>query len=191
MDQLLGSLDFWLMIVTIAAAIYYLVWKDRMQPAINRLASFLQGAVRREEAEPRATGRPSPARLKPRARHVRGARGQLAGSRSVVPAKQNDEEPRSKPGMALERAGTSVLPVPRSVPSSISVPEMLQITVLLTKGMSPSAIAKQLPGYRGEKYNEYVERVRQVKALLDQQLAETPAAESLAYQPLVAEEASR
>jgi hypothetical protein len=135
--------------------------------------------------------RPSPARLKPRSRHVRGARGRLSGSRSVVPSKQNDEEPRSKPGTALERAGTDVPPVPGSVPVSLSVPEMLQITVLLTKGMSPSAIAKQLPGYRGEKYNEYVERVRQVKALLDQQPAEAPAAESLAYQPLATEGASR
>ncbi|HJZ48687.1 MAG TPA: hypothetical protein VKE41_16030 [Roseiflexaceae bacterium] len=54
MDQLLGSLDFWLMLVTIAAGVYYFVWKDRAQPAIHWLASVLQGAVRWDEPEPPA-----------------------------------------------------------------------------------------------------------------------------------------
>jgi hypothetical protein len=43
---------------------------------------------------------------------------------------------------------------------------MLEIIAKLTQGMSPSDVAKSLPGYRGEKYRSYMEKVTRTQATL-------------------------
>ena len=53
---------------------------------------------------------------------------------------------------------------------------MLVIAARLGQGMAPNEVAKSLPGYSGRKYADYVERVRHVKAILEEQGALAPVA---------------
>lgn len=158
MDGLLNSLDFWLMIVTIAAAVYYFVWKDRVQPIIQWLARFLSGAVQQEDDRPLRLHR------RVHVRPLRGAQGQFRGSipaRFDVPESVPEVERVPEVVSALERdvSDGNAFPV---VP--VSVPEIVQITVQLTQGVSPSVIAKTLPGYSSREYQTYMAKVRKVQA---------------------------
>jgi len=40
------------------------------------------------------------------------------------------------------------------------------ITAALTRGVAPSEIAKGLPGYSGERYKVYMEKVKKTQAVL-------------------------
>lgn len=161
MGELLNHLDFWLAIFALGAMVYYLGWKDHIQPFIQRLFPPEEEDV---ELAP-SRRRPDPRRRIP----IRRSNGQLAGSFRLG----TNAERRSEDRSAVESGGTTVTTVP-VVP--LSVPEMLMIAVKLAQGMAPNEVAKSLPGYSGRKYNEYVERVRQVKTLLDEQGVLTPVA---------------
>lgn len=125
--------------------------------------------------------RPSPARLQ--SRPLRSSRGRWSGSRSLPRAgnEGNDPATRLQPGndgvAASESEVTSPLPV-TSLPDSsnetlpdtvvVTVAEAALIAVRLSSGMSPSDVAKSLPGYSPKKnYAEYVAKVRRVKAELE------------------------
>ena len=75
MDNLLGHLDTWLMIITLLTGGYYLLWKDRVQPLLHRLAGLLQAqsAERADDPPPaimsRSAEAPAPA-SGPEAVHV-------------------------------------------------------------------------------------------------------------------------
>lgn len=107
---------------------------------------------------------------------IRGDLGRLMGSkivrddRSGVRNDANDDERRSEDRSAAESQGTTVLGVQRSpthvLENVLTVPEMLLITAALTRGVAPSEIAKALPGYSGEKYKTYMEKVRKTQAVL-------------------------
>jgi hypothetical protein len=114
-------------------------------------------------------------------RSIRDRHGHFRGSRSAaasVPAGNewgNDRERRSEVRTASERGGTAVPAVPSVL---VSVTEAALIGQRLGQGMAPSDVAKSLPGYSGKKYAEYVEKVRQVKAALDQEAARAGAPEA-------------
>jgi hypothetical protein len=166
--DLLKHLDFWLMIATLGAAVYYFVWKDRIQPLITWLARFLRGGAPVDE--PR---RPSPARLKPRPK-----------LRNAVTKPGTKFAPRNEPFTASEKEVTSPLPVTSlrnevTETDQVSTLEAALIAVKLSQQVAPSTIAKQLPGYTPGRYKEFSAKVQTVKAAL-----EAAEAQSLAYQPL-------
>lgn len=107
---------------------------------------------------------------------IRGDLGRLMGSkivrddRSDVRNDANEDERRSEDRSAAESQGTTVRDVQRSptnvLENVLTVPEMLQITAALTRGVAPSEIAKALPGYSGEKYKTYMEKVKKTQAVL-------------------------
>lgn len=140
------------------------------------------GIVQRITTLASATARlaaPSDAPPEKRQRRARripiwGANGRLAGSKRVPESgtmgdnRSNDAEPRSSGGTASERRGTTVPTVPQNDETVLTVPEMLTITAKLTQGIAPSDIAKSLPGYRGEKYKIYMEKVTRTQATLSE-----------------------
>lgn len=66
----------------------------------------------------------------------------------------------------------------RSVPIvPVSVAEAAVIGKRLGEGMSPSDVAKSLPGYSARNYKEYAEKVRLVKGELDKAEVPRPAAQ--------------
>jgi hypothetical protein len=107
---------------------------------------------------------------------IRGDLGRLMGSkivrddRSDVRNGTSEGERRSENRSASESQGTTVPGVQRSptnvLENVLTVPEMLQITAALTRGVAPSEIAKALPGYSGEKYKAYMEKVKKTQAVL-------------------------
>ncbi len=122
-----------------------------------------------------------PGRRRPRV--LRGARGRLAGSLPSVPAARNEAEHRSTDRSAAE----SGVPQSTSVPSvPVSVPEAAVIGYKLGQGIAPGEVAKSLPGYRGPRYGEYMEKVNHVRAAL----AEHAAAKEAAPPPAAREEAT-
>lgn len=165
----LNHLDFWLMVVALGAMVYFLVWKDRIQPLFRR------------EPPPESPKADAPARSRSRVRSLplRSARGRYAGSRSLLRAGNEGNDPATElqPGNealpASESGVTSPLPVtslPDSLPQdvTITVAEAALIAVRLASGMAPSAVAKSLPGYSPKKnYQEYAAKVQRVKAELD------------------------
>jgi len=169
MGDLLNHLDFWLMVFTGGAVLYFLVWEDHVRPVVQKLLS-------RPDGMPGETRRSRLPRMRPRP--LRGHRGQFAGSAAAVPTvpeSGNDAERRS----ADRSASGGVVPGDNDVPIvPVSVPEIVQITMLLVQGMAPSDVAKRLPGYSARNYQGYVARVRQVKVELEAvtAAAEPPAA---------------
>lgn len=121
--------------------------------------------------------RPSPARLQ--SRPLRSSRGRWSGSRPLPRAGNEGNEPATTllPGNdGVSASGsevTSPLPVtslPDSLPSdvTITVAEAALIAVRLSSGMSPSDVAKSLPGYSPRRnYAEYTAKVRRVKQELE------------------------
>lgn len=177
----LNHLDFWLMVITLGAMAYFLIWKDRIQPLFRRNAPPPQST---EQADP-STSRP---RSRVRSLPLRSPRGRWAGSRSLSRAGNDGNEPATslRPGNGGPPASgsgvTSPLPV-TSLPESgnetlpetviVSVAEAALIAVRLSSGMSPSDVAKSLPGYSPKKnYQEYAAKVRRVKQELEAAQAE-------------------
>lgn len=118
------------------------------------------------ESSPRSRRR----EWRPRPRPVRGAHGQFRGSVPIVPDRSeawNEVPDRSENRTASERGGTTV-PNGNDVPAvPPNVPEIVQITMLLTQGIAPGDVAKSLPGYSGRKYQEYMAKVREVQTALE------------------------
>lgn len=142
----------------------------------RRLASLASALV------PSQTPTESPPRRMRRV-PIRHRSGRLAGSRTVpvggttAADRSNDAEPRSTDGTASERRGTTVPLVPQNDEIVLTVPEMLLITTKLAQGIAPSDIAKALPGYRGEKYKQYMEKVARTQATLAE-VGATPSVEA-------------
>lgn len=168
----LNHLDFWLMVVALGAMIYFLVWKDRIQPLIRRNAP---PPTRTEQSD---SPLPRP-RSRVRSLPLRSPRGRWSGSRSLPRAGNEGNEPATSLQLgnegifASESGVTSSLPVtslPESLPNdvTISVAEAALIAIRLSSGMSPSDVAKSLPGYSPKKnYQEYAAKVRRVKQELE------------------------
>lgn len=136
---------------------------------VQRLSTLASAA-----ASLAAPAEATPEKRQRRARRVPvwGARGRLAGSKrvpedgTIAANRSNEAEPRSSGGTASERGGTTVPGVPQNDDFVLTVPEMLVITTKLAQGVAPSDIAKSLPGYRGEKYKFYMEKVARTQATL-------------------------
>lgn len=183
----LNHLDFWLMVATLGAMVYFLVWKDRIQPRIRRSAPPPASTEQADSSVPRP-------RSQVRSSPLRSSRGRWAGSRSLPVRGNEGNEPatRLRPGndgvAALESEVTSPLPVtslPDSLPQdvTVTVAEAALIAVRLSSGMSPSDVAKSLPGYSPKSqtkgYGAYVAKVRRVQQELE-------AAQKAEEQPQVA-----
>lgn len=156
MIDLLNHLDFWLMLFTLGAMAYFLLWKDYLQPLLRGLFP-----PRTTIVHPRPRLRSHP---------IRGALGRFDGSRpaaNAVPA-VTDPVPQPERGSSSRSASESDVPGGNEVPSvPVSVPEVVQITAQLMRGAAPSDVAKTLPGYSARNYQAYMAKVRQVKAELD------------------------
>lgn len=202
MDELIGRLDNWLMFLSLAAGFYYLVWKKRIRPALSSTAPVLRdacsdlwgltvgllfglrdlalGIVRQivwiegaREATDQRDRRPSVARHRGQPRPIRVARGRFAGSLPQVANEGND----------VTSAGNDVAPIVTASESLVapslrvtSLPDIVTETAViaarLAQGMSPSDVAKSLPGYSPKRnYKEYTARVREVKEALDRAAA--------------------
>lgn len=165
----LNHLDFWLMVVTLGAMVYFFVWKDRIQPRIRR----------KPPQETPKVNAPATPRSRIHSLPLRSSRGRWLGSRSLPRAGNEGNEPATTllPGNdGVSASGsdvTSPLPVtslPDSLPQNVTVTvaEAALIAVRLSSGMSPSDVAKSLPGYSPRRnYAEYTAKVRRVKQELE------------------------
>ena len=154
---MLERLDVWLAILTLGALAYY---ELRLGRFIGPLLGLAAEVAERGKAEVEERRRRRAVRLR------RDDLGRFAGSDSSVPDRPDERsEPdlRSDRGTALESGGTGVPPVPSG---TISQVDIALIALRLGKGMSPSDVAKSLPGFSGRKYNEYKNRVELVRAML-------------------------
>lgn len=57
------------------------------------------------------------------------------------------------------------VPDRNDVPSEVTIHEAVLITTLLTQGMSPSNVTKELPGYTARRYAELRSKVDRVRAI--------------------------
>lgn len=112
---------------------------------------------------------PTHRRLRPRPTAVRAARGRFAGS---LPRGNDAATELPRGNAALPASGRGVTtPAPVAVTGNevtISPTEAAIIAARLTHGMSPSAVAKSLPGYSPKKnYAAYMAKVQRVKDELE------------------------
>jgi hypothetical protein len=153
----MNDLGFWMAMFTLGALAYF-------ETPLGRL---IRAGVRSLWAAvgPAAEADDDAAIDRPRRRiFIRRANGQLAGSfpsRNSVPAS-------SASSSALECEVPEVPKVPRELDTPLTIPDMLIIAARLGQGMTPTDVAKSLPGYSGRKYGEYGDRVRHVKAILEE-----------------------
>jgi hypothetical protein len=194
MDDALTRLDSWLLLFTLGAGFYYLIWKQRLLPWLRQLhlpirevaravwgigRAILQQMIWVEQVE--ATPQERPQR-----RTVRSVRPHPR-QRKALPRRSptGTKLPGSNDGFrASGRDVTPSLPV-TSLPNdvTVSLAEVALIAARLTQGMAPSDVAKSLPGYSPKKnYQEYMGKVRQVKATLE--AAQPKAGDDLSYRPL-------
>lgn len=151
---MLERLDFWLAVFTLGALAYWELRLDRFIVPIVRGVIGAAGAGAEEVKR----------RRKLRSRPVRGALGRFDGSlpaTAAVPDRRSEVEPRSLNRSALESPGTTVPDVPSG---TISSAEIALIGLRLGQGMSPSSVAKSLPGYSARKYQQFIEKVEKVQA---------------------------
>lgn len=161
---MLERLDFWLAIFTLGALAYFELRLGRfIGPIVRGIVSVAEPAAK--EIKRRSSRQlPTTVRLTPRP--VRGDRGRFDGSLpavSEVPDRGSRVERSSDESSALEKAGTRVPDVP---PGTISAEEAALIGLRLGRGMSPSAVAKSLPGYSARRYRDYMEKVANIEAAL-------------------------
>lgn len=158
-----ADLGFWMAMFTLGALAYFETPLGRL---IRAGARLLWSAIEPSREEVEQVSERRPRTLIP----IRRANGQLAGS---VP-RGNFREPSSDRSSAQESAVPEVPEVPEF---PLTIPDMLIIAARLGQGMSPTQIAKSLPGYSGRKYNEYGDRVKHVRAILEEHGALSPASE--------------
>jgi len=161
---MLERLDFWLAIFTLGALAYFELRLGRfIGPIVRGIVSVAEPAAK--EIKRRSSRQlPTTVRLKPRP--VRGDRGQFNGSLPAVPEvpiSGSRAEHGSVDSSASERAGTMVPDVPLG---TISAEEAALIGLRLGRGMSPSAVAKSLPGYSARRYRDYMAKVANIEAAL-------------------------
>ena len=152
---MLERLDVWLAIFTLGALAWFELRLSRFVVPIVRGAAGIVG----EEVQRRRSSRrlPTTVRLKPHP--IRGQHGQFRGS---FPAR-SDAQPGSEDSSASERPGTNGT----EFQSGTILPEEIALIALrLGRGMSPSAVAKSLPGYSARKYQAFMEKVSNVEATL-------------------------
>jgi hypothetical protein len=161
---MLQRLDFWLAVFTLGALAYFELRLGRFVGPIVRGVLSIAGPAANEVAEQvkrrRSRQLPTTVHLKPRP--VRGEHGRFDGSLPAVPLRsdgRSEAEHRSDDRSALESRGTTVPDVPSG---TISPDEAALIGLRLGRGMSPSDVAKSLPGYSARKYKEYRSKVDQV-----------------------------
>ena len=162
----MDDLGFWMAMFTLGALVYYVTPVGRVIRAGARLVWSMVGPA----AESAAEDTPGFRHRRRRPIPIRRPNGQLAGS---FPSR-SQPEPRSTDRSAMESGGTTVTTVPGG---TLPIPNMLIIAAKLGSGTPPNEVAKSLPGYSGRRYGEYVERVRHVKAILDEHGALSPAEE--------------
>lgn len=158
-----NDLGFWMALFVFGALAYY-------ETPLGRLIRAGVRALRAAVGPAEIAGEEVTDRRHRRRIPIRRLNGQLAGS---VPA-GNFREPSSDRSSASTREVPEVTKVPEF---PLTIPDMLIIAAKLGQGMTPTDIAKSLPGYSGRKYGEYGERVRHVKAILEEHGALSPAAE--------------
>jgi hypothetical protein len=118
---------------------------------------------------PARSSGPAHRRVRPRPTALRASRGRFAGS---LPGGNNRATKLLAGNTALPASGRGVT-TPESVAVTgnevtISTAEAAIIAVRLARGMSPSAVAKSLPGYSPKKnYGAYVAKVQRVKEELE------------------------
>lgn len=156
----MNDLGFWMAMFVFGALIYFETPVGRVLAAGARA---LWGATERDEE----ADEPEKERRARRVLPIRRANGQLAGS---VPAS-------SRLGQSPDRSSAAERQVPgvTTVPEfPLTIPDMLIIAARLGQGMTPTEVAKSLPGYSGRKYAEYGERVKHVRAILQEHGALEP-----------------
>lgn len=161
---MLERLDFWLAVFTLGALAYFELRLGRFVGPIVRGVMSVAGPAAEQVAEQVKRQLPTTVRLKPRP--VRGDYGRFDGSLPAVPNRSDDRsevEHRSSDRYALESGGTTVPDVPSG---TVSPEEAALIGLRLGRGMSPSDVAKSLPGYSARKYKEFREKVEHVQAAL-------------------------
>lgn len=132
----MGDLGAWLSLLVIAV----LLWKvgsERLGPFVRPVASMLGQAL--DYAAPLV---------------LQFHRGNLPETKSM---------PVIEPVTALESEVTAVTEVPEV---TLKPEEIVRIMVLLQKGMAPSRVAKELPGYTPKRYKEFAGKVDQVSKLI-------------------------
>lgn len=118
---------------------------------------------------PARSSGPAHRRPRPRPTALRAARGRFAGS---LPHGNSPATELPGGNGALPASGRAVTsPTPVAVTGNevtISTMEAAVIAARLTYGMSPSAVAKSLPGYSPKKnYAAYMAKVQRIKAELE------------------------
>jgi len=159
---MLQRLDFWLAVFTLGALAWFELRLGRFVGPIVRGAAGIVG----QEVQRRKSSRqlPTTVRLKPRP--IRGVDGRFNGSLAAVPVGSelsSSVQQSSDASSASER----VVPGGNDVPiGTIPLDEAMLIALRLGRGMSPSAVAKSLPGYSARKYQTFMEKVLRVEAEL-------------------------
>lgn len=158
---MLERLDFWLAIFTLGALAWY---ELRLGRFVRPLFDLGADVVERSKTEIEARRRRRPMRLKPRP--IRGERGRFDGSLPALESRSDERsnpEPRSDHRSAVESPGTTGTEVPIG---TILPEEIALIGLRLGQGLSPSDVAKSLPGYSARKYKMYMEKVQHVQTTL-------------------------
>lgn len=148
-------LDFWAMIATLLALAYFTL-RDRIVRPIKRAFGG-----RTDAAPAKPSARPTRRRVP-----IRRVDGKLNGSFSVT----NDVTTKFAPPKPLSTAPASDVTPPLPVTSlrnDVTWEEAARIGLMLAQKISPSEIAKTLPGYTPGKYKEFKAKVDQVKASLE------------------------
>lgn len=165
---MLERLDFWLAVFTLGALAYFELRLGRFVGPVVRAVMSIARPAADEVAEQikRRSSRRIPTTIRLKSRPLRRDDGRFDGS---LPADllrsddRSDAEPRSDDRSALESNGTAVPDVPGG---TISPSEAALIGARLGRGMSPSDVAKSLPGYSARKYQAYREKVLKIEATL-------------------------
>ena len=155
----MNDLGFWMAMFVFGALIYFETPVGRLIRAGARLVWDLTMPKGDDETDDRRLTADHRYR---RRIPIRRANGQLAGSVSTG----NSPEPSPDRSSAVGSGVPEVPKVPEFRP--IPIPDMLIIAARLGQGMTATEVAKSLPGYSGRKYAEYGERVRHVKAILEE-----------------------
>ncbi len=166
---MLERLDVWLAVFTLGALAYFELRLGRfVGPIVRGVVSVVRPAA--QEVRRRAS-RQLPTNVRLRSRPIRGDAGRFNGSLPAVPVVPNTER------SSLDRSALGRdVPDDNDVASgTISPEDMMRISLRLGRGMSPSDVAKSLPGYSARKYKESREIVLKIEAeLAELEPAEEP-----------------
>lgn len=159
---MLERLDFWLAIFTLGALAYFELRLSRfIGPIVRGIVSIARPAA--QEVKRRAS-RQLPTNVRLRTRPIRDNAGRFNGSLPAVPIVPNTERP-----FPNRSASERDVPDGNDVSSgTISPHEAALIGLRLGRGISPSDVAKSLPGYSARKYQMFMGKVVKVQTDLAQ-----------------------